>query len=74
MNEALHLNNVVNRMYGPKKEGIRGLTSIQDSVNASIQLEDYMKKRGGVLITANRNNTDNTSINGTKITRKQKWE
>ena len=32
------------------------------------------KKRGGRLITAFRNNTDNTSINRTKIIRKQKWK
>ena len=33
-----------------------------------------MKKRGERLITVIRNNTDNTSINRTKITRKQKRE
>ena len=39
------------------------------------KLEDYIKKsRGGRLMTATRNNTDNISINKTKITRKQKWE
>ena len=54
----------------------RGLTSIQDSVNATIQrLEEYIKKKhGGRLITAARNNTDNTSNNRIKISRKQKWE
>ena len=36
--------------------------------------EDYIKKRGGRLITATRNNSDNTSINRTAITRKLKWE
>ena len=52
-----------------------GLSDIQSSVNASIQrLNDYIKKRGGRLITATRKNTDDTSINKTKITRKQKWE
>ena len=29
---------------------------------------------GGRLVTATRNNTDNTRINRTEITRKQKWE
>ena len=61
-------------MYQEKKVG-SGLTSTEDSVDASIQrLEDYIEKRGGRLITSSRNNTNNTSINRTKITRKQKWE
>ena len=56
-------------------EGRKRLSSIQDSADAFIQqLEDYIKKHGDKLITATRNNTDITSINGTKITRKQKWE
>ena len=33
-----------------------------------------MKKRGGRLITASRNNSVNTSINRREITGKQKWE
>ena len=33
-----------------------------------------LKKCRGNLITATKNNTDNTGINRTKITRKQKWE
>ena len=37
-------------------------------------IEDNIKKRKGTTITATRNNTDNTNINRTKITRKQKWE
>ena len=37
-------------------------------------LKTAFKKRGGKLITATRDETDNTSINRTKITRKQKWE
>ena len=58
-----------------RKEGRQGLTSIPESVDASIQqLEDDIKMRGGKLITATRNNADNTSVNWTKITRKQKWE
>ena len=57
------------------KKSERGRASIQDGVNASIQrLEDYIKMRGGRLITATRNNIDNTSINRTKITRKEKWK
>ena len=56
-----------------KKEGGRGLTSIQYSVDASIQrLDDYIKKHGERLVMVTRNNTDNTSINRIKIIRKQK--
>ena len=61
--------------FVPRKKGGRGLTIIEDSVDASIQrLEDYMKMHGGKLITATKNNTDNTRTNRTTITRKQKWE
>ncbi len=62
-------------MYELKREGERGLASIEESVDASIQrLEDYIEKRGGKLIAATRNNTSDTKTNGTTITRKQKWE
>ena len=41
----------------------------------SIQgFEDYIEKRGGRLITATKNNTDDTRTSGTTITRKQQWE
>ena len=36
MHKALHLRDYVNRLYISKKGG-RGLTSIEDSVDASIQ-------------------------------------
>ena len=51
-----------------------GLANIEVSVDVSMQLENYREKLRGRLITVNRNNTDNTSINRRKITRKQKWE
>ena len=38
------------------------------------RLEDYTQKRRGRLITATRNNTNDTRTSGTTITRKQKWE
>ena len=58
-----------------RKEGGRGLASIEDSVDASIQrLEDYIQKVDGGLITAIRNDTDNTMDNRMTITRQQKWE
>ena len=54
-------------------EGERGIISIEDSVEASIQrLENYIEKCGGWLISDNRNNTENR-INGTEITG-TKWE
>ena len=65
----------MDRLYVPRKEGGRGLASIEDSVDASIQrLEGYIEKHEGGLITAIRNNTDNTIDNRMTKTRKQKWE
>ena len=70
MHKALHPRDDVDR-----KEGGRGLASIEDSVDASIQrLEDYIEKHDGGLITAIRNDTDNTVDNRMTKTRKQKWE
>ena len=61
-------------VYVSRKEGGRGLASIEDSVDASIQrLEDYIEKHDGGLITAIRNDTDNTMDHRMTITRKQKW-
>ena len=51
------------------------LASIEDSGDASIQrLKDYIQKHEGGLITATRNETENTMNNRTTITRIQKWE
>ena len=62
------------RLYVSRKEGGSGLASIEDSVGASIQrLEDYIQKHDGGLITAIRNDTDNTMDKRMTITRK-KWE
>ena len=58
-----------------RKEGGRGLASIEDSVDASIQrLKDYMQNHEGGLIAATRNDTENTMNNRMIMTRKQKWE
>ena len=47
----------------------------KDSVDGLIQrIEDYIEKNGGSLVTATRNNTDNTRFNRTKNSRKRKWE
>ena len=44
MHQAFHPRDDVDKLYEPRKEGGRGLASIQDSVDASIQqLEDYIK-------------------------------
>ena len=44
MHKALHSRDDVDRLYVSRKEGGRGLASIEDSVDASIQrLEDYIQ-------------------------------
>ena len=75
MHKALHLRDDIDRLYVSRKEGRKGLASTQDNIDAFIQWqEDDIKKHKGRLIAVTRNNTDNTNINWTKITRKQKWE
>ena len=72
MNRALHSRDDVNRLYAPRKERGRGLADIENSVYTSIQrLEDYIEKHERGLITAIRNNTDNTIDNRMTITRKK---
>ena len=73
MHKALHPRDDVDRLYASRKEGGRGLASIEDSVDASIQrLEDYIQKHEEGLIIATRNDTDNTMDNRMTITKKQK--
>ena len=75
MHEALHLRDDMDRLYVSRKDGGRGLSSIEVSVDASIQrLEDYIEKHERGLITAIRNNTDNTIDSRMTKTRKQKWD
>ena len=75
MHKALHPRDDVDRLYVSRKEGGRGLTSIVDSVDASIQrLEDYIEKYERGLIIAIRNNTDNTIDDRMTTTRKQKFK
>ena len=75
MHKALHPRDDDERLYVSRKEGGRGLASIEDSVDASIKrLEDYIEKHERGLIIAIRNSTDNTIDNRMTITRKQKWE
>ena len=61
MHKALHPRDDVDRLYVSRKEGGRGLASIEDTVDASIQrIEDYIEKHERGLITTLRVDTDNT--------------
>ena len=72
MHKALHPRDEVNKLYVSRKER-RGVACIEDRVDASIQrLEDSVQKHDGGLITAIRNDNDNTMDNRMTITRKQK--
>ena len=75
MHKILHPRDDVDRLCVSKKEGERRLNSIEDSVDASIRRpKDYVEKHERGLMTAIRNDTDNTMDNRMTITRKQKWE
>ena len=75
MHKALHPRDDVDRQYISRKEGRRGLASIEDNVDGSIQqLEGYIEKHERGLITAIRNDTDNTIDDRMTTTRKQKKE
>ena len=73
MYKALYPRDDVDRLYLSRKEGGRGLASLENSIDTLI-LEDYIGKHEGGLITATRNDTDNTMANRMTITMKQKWE
>ena len=61
MHKALHHRDDVDRLYVSRKEGGRGLASIEDTVDASIQrLKDYIEKHERGLITTIRVDTENT--------------
>ena len=75
MHKALHPRDDIDRIYVSRKEGGRGLASIEDSVDALLRrLEDYTEIHEGGLITSIRNDSDNTMDNRITITSKQKWE
>ena len=75
MHKILYPRDDVDRLYISRKVGGRGLASVEDSVDASIQqLEDYIEKHERGQITVIRNNSDDTIDNRMTITRKQKWE
>ena len=74
MHKALRHRDDVDILYVSRKKEGRGLVSIEDSVDASIQrLKDYIEKHEGGLITAISNDTDNTMANRMTITMKR-WE
>ena len=74
MHKALYPRDDIDRLYVSRKVGERG-RGIEDNVDASIQwLEDYIVKHEWGLITAIRNDSDNTMDNRMTITRKQRWE
>ena len=75
MHKALYPRDDVDRQYVSRKEGEKGLASIENSFDASIQRhEDYIEKHERELITAIPNYPDNTIDGRMTITRKQKWE
>ena len=74
MHKALRPRDDVDRLYVSRNVGGRGLASIEDSIDASIRLEDYIEKRKEGLITAIRNDTDNTMASTMTKTRNQKCE
>ena len=65
MHKALHPRDDVDRLYVSRKEGGRGLASIEDSVDESIQrLEDNIEKHEGLqlpetILTTQRPKNDN---------------
>ena len=74
MHKALYHRDDVDRLYVSRKERGRGLASIEDIVDASIQrLEDYIEKHERGLITDIRSDTGNTINDRMTTTRKQKW-
>ena len=71
MHKALSLRVDIDRLYVSRKEGGRGLTNSENSLDAWIR-EDYINKIKERWLTGIRNINDN--INKTAITKKQKWE
>ena len=72
MHRFFHNRDDVHRLHVSGKDGGRGIVIIEDSIDTSIQqLEDYIEKCGGGVITALRNSAEDTMINQkTKIGKK----
>ena len=75
MHKELYPWDNVYRLYISRKEGGRGLASIDDNVDASIhRLEDYIEKHERGLNKTIRNDMDNTINDRMTTTKKQKWK
>ena len=75
IHKVLHPRGDVNRLYVSSKEERRRIASIEDCVDTSMRrLESNIEKRSGKLIRATRNNTGNTRISKTKITKTKREE
>ena len=75
MHKPLYPRDDVDRLYVSRKEGGRGLASIEETVDTSMQRpEDNREKHERGLITTIRNDTDNTIDERRTTTRKQKCE
>ena len=72
MDKALHPREEVDRLHVSRREGGRGLVSIEEIVDTSIQ--GHKERRGERLTTLTRNNTSDMRINRTTIFRKQTGE
>ena len=63
IHETLYPRDNIDYLYASRKEGGRGLASIKDCLDASIQgLEDYIEKNKENVITAAQNSTDNLRL------------
>ena len=74
VHKVLNPRDDVDRLYVSSREWGRGVASIKDCVDASIQrLKDYIQKWWGRLIAATKNITNDSRTSRTTITRKEKW-
>ena len=74
MHKALDPRDDIDRLCVSRKEGGKGLSSIEDCIDTPIRrFRDYIKKNKERLITVTRNSIGNIKINRTTTsTRKQK--
>ena len=74
MHKALPTRDDVDRLYFKKRARKRTCQHWRQRWRIDTTTQDYIQKHNGGLITAIRNDTDNTIDNRMMITRKQKWE
>ena len=72
MHKTLYLRDDVDRLYMSRKEGGRGLVSIEDSIDTIDTMTRRQHKKAQRQITVIRNNANNTRIKRITMTRKQK--